>query len=226
MPVIPETLIHDYGPMVSSLCRRIIQDEETARDAAQEVWLEVTKSFPSFRGEAKVSTWIYALASRVVKNYARNERQYSLRFLRDFFHGPEVELPTEPEVDAVLWVKERCNQCLNGILHCLDTDARLIYIFKRLVELPYAEIAAILEQDEQTVRQTYSRARKKLNNFLNDECALYNPHGTCRCRPKRWVTQIELPQAFHKMRQMAHQINLYKEAETILPHKNFWEKYV
>jgi RNA polymerase sigma factor (sigma-70 family) len=221
-----DALIHDYGPLVSSICRRMIRDEETARDAAQEVWLEVTKSFPSFRGETKVSTWLYTLASRVVKNYAQKEHQYSLRFLRNFFHGPEVELSTAPEVDAALWVKEQCDMCLTGILHCLDTDARLIYIFKRLVELPYTEIAAILEQDEQTIRQTYSRARKKLNNFLNDECALYNPQGTCRCRPKSWVTQIELPQAFQKMRQMTHQINLYKEAEAILPRKNFWEKYV
>ena len=46
----PEDIVATYGGLISSLCRRMIQDQETARDAAQEVWLEVMKSLPIFRG--------------------------------------------------------------------------------------------------------------------------------------------------------------------------------
>ena len=49
----PEDIVATYGRLVSSLCRRMIREEETVRDAVQEVWLEVMKSLPSFRGEAK-----------------------------------------------------------------------------------------------------------------------------------------------------------------------------
>ena len=53
-----DAIAREYGTMVSSICRRMITDQENARDAAQQVWVEISKSFPSFRGESKVSTWI------------------------------------------------------------------------------------------------------------------------------------------------------------------------
>ncbi len=66
----PDEIAHQYGRLVSSVCRRMIMDEETARDAAKQVWAEVTKSFPSFRGESKISTWIYTITRRVAADYA------------------------------------------------------------------------------------------------------------------------------------------------------------
>jgi DNA-directed RNA polymerase specialized sigma24 family protein len=39
-----DQLVYDYGSMVSAICRRMMQDEEAAREAAQEIWLEVMKS--------------------------------------------------------------------------------------------------------------------------------------------------------------------------------------
>jgi hypothetical protein len=41
-----DQLVYDYGSMVSAICRRMMQDEEAAREAAQEIWLEVMKSLP------------------------------------------------------------------------------------------------------------------------------------------------------------------------------------
>jgi RNA polymerase sigma-70 factor (ECF subfamily) len=65
-----DRIIHEYGTLVSSMCRRMIQDEDTAKDAAQEVWMAVIKSLPSFQGKSKISTWIYTIAYRVIRNFA------------------------------------------------------------------------------------------------------------------------------------------------------------
>lgn len=221
-----EEIIYDYGLMVSSICRRMIQDPVVAEDAAQEVWLAVMKSLPTFRGQSKVSTWIYAITSRVVMNFARKERQYSTRFLRDYFHGETRPLPQASNFDKGLWVKEMCDKCLTGMLHCLDNDSRLAYILRDMAQLQYDEIAHILNKDEQTVRQTISRSRRKLRNFLKDECTLFNPGGSCRCRMKRWVQEVELPQEYQKLRETVHTVNILRESETILPGKNFWQKYL
>lgn len=48
-----EYIIENYGKMVNSICRRMIQNRDTVEDAVQEVWLEVNKSLKSFRGESK-----------------------------------------------------------------------------------------------------------------------------------------------------------------------------
>ena len=221
-----EDIIEQYGRMVSSICRRMIQDEQIAQDAAQEVWLEVIKSLPSFRAQSKLSTWIYTIASRVVIKFAKKEKQYSIHFLRGYFHDEERVFPQSPGVDQEQWVKEMCDKCLTGMLHCLDNETRLAYIFRDMAQLPYPEIARILDKDEPTVRQAISRGRRKLRNFLKDECALFNPHGSCRCRMKRWVQQIKLPQEYQKLRQTIHSVNIWQESETVLPGKNYWEKYL
>jgi len=221
-----EEIIHAYGRMVSSICRRMIQDETVAEDAAQEVWLAVMKSLPTFKGQSKLSTWIYTITTRVVMNFARNERQHSTRFLRNYFYGETRPLPQESGFDKELWVKEMCDKCLTGMLHCLDNESRLAYIFREMAQLPYDEIAPILNKDEQTIRQTISRSRRKLRNFLKDECALFNPNGSCRCRMKRWVQEVELPQEYQKLRQTVYTVSILRESETILPGKDFWQKYL
>lgn len=225
-PELVEALVADYGRLVSAVCFRMLQDPRSAEDAAQEVWIEVLKSLPSFEGRSKLSTWIYTIAYRVVSRFARDERVYSTRFLSDFFRDETHELPQPADADREQWVKEMCDKCLTGILHCLDSETRLAYIFRDMAQLSFDELAQIFEKDPQALRQIVSRARKKLRRFLNDECALFNPQGSCHCRMRRWVDEIELPAEYQRLRRTVHRLNLYRESETILPRKNYWEKYL
>ncbi|MFW6378174.1 MAG: RNA polymerase sigma factor, partial [Bacillota bacterium] len=71
-----EELVEEYGPLVSSLAYRIIPDSHLAEEAAQEAWYEVLKSFESFRGESKISTWIYKVAYRTISKYWPNKKFY------------------------------------------------------------------------------------------------------------------------------------------------------
>lgn len=219
-------LVQTYGPLVSSICRRMVQNEEDARDAAQEAWTEILRGLPGFRGEAGLSTWIYTITSRSVMRYTQREKIYSTRFLRDYFHGDQLEVPCNIDYDKHIWIKEMCDKCLTGILHCLPAENRMAYLFRDMVQLSYADIAAILEINPETARKIVSRCRRKLKNFLNDECTLYNPEGNCKCRMKELVTDIKLPQEYLKIRLFARRANLYLESRQVLPQKNYWEKYV
>jgi RNA polymerase sigma-70 factor (ECF subfamily) len=113
--------------MVSSICRRMIQDPDLAKDASQQVWLEITKSLPGFRGESRLSTWIYRIAYRVAMNFACQERQYTTKFLRGYFRNGDMELPHDEDLDKEIWVREMCDKCLTGMLHCLDNEAHGLY---------------------------------------------------------------------------------------------------
>lgn len=215
-----------YGKLVSSVCRRMIQDTEVAKDAAQEVWLEIVKSFPTFRGQSKLSTWIYSVTHRVVARYALNESKYSIRFLKVYFSGEQLEIPVNDDIDKELWIKEMCDKCLNGTLHCLDSEARLAFLFRDVVHLPYQDIASILGKDETTVRKVVSRSRRKLRNFLTNQCILFNPQGDCHCRMKKYVYSINLQKEYVKLRNMVQRVNIYLESEKVLPAKNYWTNYL
>jgi len=218
-----EQIAQAYGRMVSSICRRMITDEDIARDAAQQVWVEIVKSYPSFRGESKVSTWIYTITRRVALDHAKNERRITTRFLRAYSLKNEFDLPADIDLDKGLWIRQMCDKCITGILHCVDAESRLAHIFRDIAELEYEEIAGILGRDEPAVRQTISRTRKKLNAFLNDKCTLYNPDGDCRCRMKKWVKEVDLAAEYQKIGSIVGWVNFYKRSEKILPGKNYWE---
>ena len=222
-----EEMIETYGTLVSSICRRMIQDEETAKDAAQEVWIEVIKSLPSFQGNSKFSTWLYTIAHRVVMAFAKQEKHYSTKFLREFFDRDQRESPDiSSKIKKEQWVKEMCDKCLTGMLHCLDNETRMIYIFREMAQLSYPEIARILGKEQQSIRKDISRSRKKLRNFLKDECVLFNPQGSCRCRMRKWVEEVDLPREYQKIRETVHSVNLFRESEIVLPRKNYWKKFL
>lgn len=223
---LPPSIVDEYGRMVSAVCRKTLQNGELATDAAQEVWLEAVRSYPSFDHRSKFSTWLYTIAYRVVIRYAAEEKVYSTRFLRSHFHGDELAPPEKPDLDHELWVKEMCDKCLTGVLHCLDREARITYIFRDVAQLSYSEIAAVLGKEELGVRQIISRSRRKLKNFLNDECLLYNPKGSCRCRMRGMVEKINLAAEYEKIRTSVNQVYFFRCSEQAMPGKNYWEKYL
>mgnify|MGYP002407309267 CR=1 FL=1 len=217
---------HTYGKLVSSVCRRMIQDQELAKDASQEVWVQIVKNYPTFKGESKLSTWIYSITSRVCVAYARNEKYYSTRFLKTYFSGDELQIPVSDDIEKKLWVREMCDKCLTGVLHCLDTEPRLAFLFRDVAQLPYEEIAYILGKDGTTVRKMVSRSRKKLRNFLSNQCILFNPQGVCYCRMKKHVCEVNLHKEYQKLRELVSRINIYHESEQLLPTKNYWINYL
>lgn len=209
-------IIENYGKMVNSICRRMIQNRDTVEDAVQEVWLEVNKSLKSFRGEAKVSTWLYKITSRVVMRMAKEEHKYSTHFLSNYFHGEDIEIPQYQDFDKNLWVREMCDKCLTGTLHCLDNETRLAYILRDINMLSYSEIGEIFEKDETSIRKMVSRARNKLRNFLNDECILKNPDSKCKCRMSKWVKEVHLDEEYEKLRKTVYRVNFYRASEILL----------
>lgn len=217
-----EYIIEKYGRLVTSICRRMMQNEDIVKDAVQEVWLEVFKSYMSFRNESKLTTWLYSVTSRIVMRLAKKEHQYSTHFLSNYYHGSDLEIPEYVDFDKRLWVSEMCDKCLTGTLHCLDNESRLAYIFRDITMLPYVQIAEILERDEALVRKMVSRSRNKLRNFLNDECILKNTNSRCKCRMSKWVKEVHLQEEYKKLQGIVNKINVYKVSEVVLPLKNYW----
>jgi len=218
-----ESVAADYGRLVSSVCRRMIRDDDRARDAAQQVWVEIVKALPAFRGESKVSTWIYTITRRVAMGHVRKEQLYSGRFLLDHAQGEEYELPSAIDHEKELWIRQECDKCITAALHCFDYEDRLAMLLKDIAELSYEDVATVLGKEEAAVRQMVSRNRRKLQYFMNDLCILSNPSGTCRCRMKKLVRAINLPQEYEKVRRIVGKASFFKQSEMVLPSKDFWK---
>lgn len=218
-----EEIVEKHGKMVSSLCTRMIQDSNTAEDATQEIWLEIMNSIDTFEKRSKLSTWIYTIAKRVIYRYTKAEKQYTATYLSNYFKNweeGEVDFPDNREQKS-RFVKEQCDSCMVGILHCLDNEARLKYIMRDIVNMSYGNISKVFDKSEPAIRKDISRSRKKLRMFLNEECYLYNPGGNCQCRMKSAIKDIKLEKEFRNLRETADRIEMFGTAENIFPRKNF-----
>ncbi|HEY1405337.1 MAG TPA: sigma-70 family RNA polymerase sigma factor, partial [Spirochaetota bacterium] len=228
--LITDEIIRQHTPMISSLCHRMIFDDDAAEDTAQEIWIEIIRSSRTFRGESSLSTWIYSIARNVISEHVKKEISYSTRHLRGYFHGPEQEFPAginvEDEVEKEIWTREKCYQCLTAILHCLNNDSRLAYLLRDQIKLSYAEISLIMHTSEENIRKNISRSRKKITSFLKNECYLFNTNGKCRCRMITHVKKYNLRSEYEKIRQMGEEINVVKLFNLVLPDKNDLKKFI
>ena len=209
--------------MVSSLARRMIRDPEVAREAAQDAWVAVVAGLEDFRGESRLSTWVYSVAARAILRAAKRERLHTTRMLREYFHGPAREFPSELSVEREVWVKSMCDACLTGMLHCLDNPQRLAYILRDMVGMDYADIAAVLDSDEAAVRQVVSRGRRKLNHFLHEECVLKNPDAPCSCRMRRHVEDLDLPAEYQKLYATIGRASVLCASNELLLRPDHWQ---
>src|SRR5437773_8669885 len=74
-----QTLVERYKDLVFALIARTVQDRSRAEDLAQDVFLRIHRGLPYFRGEARLSTWIYRIVANVcVQEFGRPAAAISL----------------------------------------------------------------------------------------------------------------------------------------------------
>ena len=156
-----ETLVVTYQHRVFSIALRMLGDRGEAEEVAQEVFLRVHRSIRSFRGEAKLSTWLYAITSRLCVNRLkspRRQRRVGEAALARIANG-------HPNPDATLEASEQ-KEALHRAIAELDEERRIVVVLRDLHGLAYEEIAAALDRELGTVRSRLHRARMELKERL------------------------------------------------------------
>jgi len=167
-----EVLVRRHEKTIFNLLYRWLGDYDEAAETAQEVFLSAYRSIRKFRGDSQFSTWLY----RIAINHAKN-RQKGLGASRhrlapfefsdpDGEGGPIAHLP-DPGPDPVQEVErmethERVQKWLNG----LNADEALLILLHDLQDVPYEEMAHILDIPVGTVKSRLHRARHALKAKL------------------------------------------------------------
>jgi RNA polymerase sigma-70 factor, ECF subfamily len=155
---------------VFRLVYRMLGRRDEAEDMVQEVFVQVFKAIDSFRGESKVSTWIY----RIAVNLCKNRTKYLSR--RHASAQDELELSTEHRTmqsarGVTLGEADGPDQLLQGqqlerimklAIRELEPDFREALVLRDIEDLPYEEIMQITGLPEGTVKSRIHRARGML----------------------------------------------------------------
>jgi len=159
-----EELVRAYQHRVFGVAVRMLGNAAEAEEIAQEVFLRVHRSVGEFRGEAKLSTWLYAITSRLCLNrLASAERRHRRAGAEALADVPASDTGGGLEHDEV-------ETALRQAIAALPEERRIVVVLRDVEGLSYDEIATALNLEPGTVRSRLHRARldlkAKLERFL------------------------------------------------------------
>ena len=163
-----------YQKIVRYLTRLIGALE--AEDAAQEVFVKISRSLDKFRGESSLSTWVYRIATNGAMDYLRKPSSK-----RSSQSTEEKDVPSDEDAGPIdnaplhdtLLMRKDMNDCIRGIVESLPADYRTVLVLSEFEELTNSEIAEIAGISLDTVKIRLHRARTKLREALEAKCIFY-----------------------------------------------------
>jgi len=155
-----EVLVRRYSSTVYRVAYRFTGSRESAEDATQETFLKIYKALPTVKLDAPFKPWLYKIATNTaISSYrkSRGKTHVSLAAAAD------RDLATAPD-DTALRVVEHDN--LQAAISNLPDTYRQVVILRTVADLPYAEVAKILDVPEATARTWFNRAKNLLRQQL------------------------------------------------------------
>lgn len=164
-------LIDLYQDKVYSCALGMLQQSQDAEDVAQEVFIEVYRSILNFRGESALGTWIYRITvNKALEFIKKKQRKKRFGFLVPLFgekEEPTVEIPDFYHPGIALEQKE-LSATLFKAINALPERQKTAFLLHKTEQLSYQEISDILEISLSSVESLIFRAKKKLQELLQD----------------------------------------------------------
>lgn len=166
-----EELVRVQGARLLSVARRILRNEEDARDAVQEGFMSAFRALPSFNGESRLSTWLHRIVvnAALMKIRTRSRRpEESIEDLLPRFQddGHHAE-PTGDWTSANDLIEQReVRDRVRAAIDCLPESYRTVLLLRDIEELDTAEAARVLGVTPNTVKIRLHRARQALAKML------------------------------------------------------------
>ncbi|NIO16521.1 MAG: sigma-70 family RNA polymerase sigma factor [Deltaproteobacteria bacterium] len=171
-----QSVYDSFHPRINRYLTRLVGQSE-ADDLTQEVFVKVSRGLSDFRGDAKLSTWVYRIATNVAMDR-----------LRSMSAGPAISKTSVSEEgkafeDRDLWtgekkpsmdrqmIREEMSECVHEFIDRLPESYRAVVLLSEVEGLKNREIAEVLGISLDTVKIRLHRGRSKLKEELESGCS-------------------------------------------------------
>lgn len=168
-----QALVETYQRMVVNTCFSIVHSKADAEDLAQDVFLEIFRTAVNFRGDSKISTWLYRIATNRSLNLIRNnKRKRFFQSIEETFTGgrnraSEISENRADQPDQNITDQQR-SDLLHRAIDRLPEKQRIAFTLNKYEELSYQQIAEVMEISLASVESMIHRAKKNLQEQLLD----------------------------------------------------------
>lgn len=161
-------LVALYKDKVISTCYRFLLNQQDAEDTAQEVFIEIFQSIQKFKGEAKLSTWIYRITVSkcldALKKQKRKKRISNLKNLLPIDLFGHLKAPNS-QTDQQLIEQDNLNE-IQIALNKLPENQRIAFTLSKIDGFTNSEIAEIMAVSLLAVESLIYRAKKQIATDL------------------------------------------------------------
>jgi RNA polymerase sigma-70 factor (ECF subfamily) len=193
-----EEIYKEFQPKILNYLSRLVGPNE-AEDMAQVVFAKISRGLSNFKGQSKLSTWVYRIATNTAIDKLRSPAHRHAS-VQDSLEGnaaiennsPRIRQAETPPDQKV--IRKEMSECVREYVDRLPPDHRTVLILKELEEFKNREIADILDISLENVKIRLHRAKARLKQELDDGCDFYqNDEGTLACDRKPILIESKKP---------------------------------
>jgi RNA polymerase sigma-70 factor (ECF subfamily) len=146
-----------HAPRIDALVRRLVGDPDQAADVAQEVWIQIFRALPGYRGDSQFSTWAHRIAVNRTLNALRSLRRISTA---------EVEIEEDSSMVEHDGDRSMLAQTIDEAVQKLSPGARQVFVLHDVEGYTHEEIATELGITSGGSKSQLFKARAKLRRLL------------------------------------------------------------
>lgn len=164
-------LVDRYQLLVFNTCVGFVGNQQSAEDLSQEVFIETYRSIDKFRGEAKLSTWLYRISVNKSLNHLRDYKKHNrVKSIERFFYGEKEEKLEVADyiygaTDASMEQQQHAKE-LHTAMDSLPQNQKIAFTLHKLDSMSYLKIAEVMDISLSSVESLIHRAKKNLQKKL------------------------------------------------------------
>lgn len=155
-------VIRVYSEPLYWQIRRLVQDHEDTNDLLQNTFIKAWSSLENFRGDAKLSTWLYKIAINESLTFLARERKRNHLSLDD----QESIIANTIEADTY-FDGDEAQKLLRHAIASLPEKQRLVFNMKYFDDMKYEDISSVLGTSIGALKASYHLAVKKIEQYLD-----------------------------------------------------------
>lgn len=166
-------LLDDFEQKVFATCMSFVPNKEDAEDIAQEVFVEVFNSIGKFKGNSKLSTWIYKIATNKCLEFIRKKSSKKRFGFVQLLLGNTIPLDrstyfTNMNHPGILLENKEKSETLFKAINQLPEAQKVVFTLCKVDGKSYEDISEITEKSLASVESLMFREKKNLQNLLQD----------------------------------------------------------
>ena len=156
-------VVGHYGEKLYWHIRRLVLNHEDANDLLQNTFLKAWGSIEYFRGDAKLSTWLYRIAVNEALTFLARERERRNLTADDTDDFLLSHVESDEYFDG-----DRAQRLLQEAVLQLPEKQRLVFNMRYFDEMKYEDMSEILGTSVGALKASYHHAAKKIEEYLQD----------------------------------------------------------